>query len=46
MKCAFEKDVVGFYITPLIGFSKDERYGKALWVGWGRWLFVWSLNRD
>ena len=40
-KCIFEHDKWGFYILPLIGYSNNEKYGKSLWFGWGRWL--WSF---
>lgn len=45
IKCKFEKDVVGVYITPLIGFSwaKGE---YSFWVGWLFWLFTIKLKKE
>jgi len=42
MRCVFEKDTVGFYLTPLIGYSncKGER---SVWFGWFWWLWVVRL---
>jgi len=43
MRCYWEKDVHGFYITPLIGISKV--HGKwSFWFGWLYWLFTFELN--
>ena len=37
-KCEWGKDVYGFYVTPLLGFSNV--YGeKSFWIGWLRCLF-------
>ena len=41
LKCTFEKDVVGFYVTPLIGYS-NVKGQKSLWFGWGSLL--WTLH--
>ena len=38
VKCKFEKDVIGFYLTPLIGFSNVLGH-KTVWIGWLFWLF-------
>ena len=35
----WNKDDIGFYITPLIGYSWGKPYGKNIWIGWLRWLF-------
>ena len=43
MKCKWEKDVHGFYVTPLIGVSKRLEVWQ-LWVGWLYWLWTWTLN--
>lgn len=43
VKCKFETDKWGFYITPLIGYSNTER-GKNIWVGWLKWLFTLELT--
>lgn len=40
----WDKDDVGFYVTPLIGFSWGKPYGKSLWFGWFRWLFTVSFS--
>lgn len=38
-KCKFEKDVMGFYLTPLIGFS-NVNGEKSIWIGWLFWLMT------
>ena len=43
VKCKFETDKWGLYITPLIGYSNTER-GKNIWVGWLKWLFTIELT--
>ena len=43
MKTKWAKDTHGFYITPLIGFSKISGQW-ALWIGWLYWLWTWELN--
>jgi hypothetical protein len=43
MKCTFEKDAFGFYLTPLIGYSKTPKTGRAIWIGWLWWLFTVQL---
>ena len=43
VKCKFETDKWGLYITPLIGYSNTER-GKNIWVGWLKWLFTLELT--
>jgi hypothetical protein len=40
----FAYDVIGIYITPLIGYS-NERGDKSFWIGWWRWLWVFRLCR-
>lgn len=40
----WSKDDVGFYITPLVGFSYGNAYGKSLWFGWLRWLIMISFD--
>jgi hypothetical protein len=37
--CKFDKDVNGFYLTPLVGFSKVKGE-KSVWLGWLFWIFV------
>jgi len=44
MKCEWEKDVHGFYITPLFGVSKIEDVW-AIWLGWLFWLATWQITR-
>lgn len=39
-KCEFLSDKWGCYLTPLIGYSWNEKYGKSIWIGWLRWLCV------
>lgn len=39
LKCRFETDVLGVYLTPLIGFSRVK--GKrSFWIGWLTWLIT------
>ena len=45
VKCRFETDRWGLYITPLLGYSNTER-GKNIWVGWLKWLFTVELTND
>lgn len=45
MKCTWEKDTHGFYITPLLGVSKIKGV-YAIWIGWLYWLFTYQLNRE
>ena len=42
-KCKFEKDVYGFYLTPLLGYSNVGGQ-KSIWIGWLFWLFsiIWG----
>ncbi len=38
-QCKFETDVLGVYLTPLIGLSRVN--GKwSFWIGWLFWLFT------
>jgi len=41
-KCRFEKDVRGFYLTPLIGFS-NVHGKKSVWIGWFHLLITIEL---
>jgi hypothetical protein len=41
----FSKDDMGFYITPLIGFSWGKAYGKCVWVGWLRYLVQFNFKQ-
>lgn len=43
MKRTFAKDVEGFYILPLLGFSKTAREGRSVWFGIGPWLWSWHF---
>jgi len=43
MKCKWEKDVHGFYITPLIGVSSING-AWSIWVGWFYWLATWQIT--
>lgn len=43
-KCTFDTDVRGFYITPMFCWSKTEKYGNALWLGFGPWLIMVSFK--
>lgn len=42
-RCKFEKDVYGFYLTPLLGYSNVGGQ-KSIWIGWLFWLFsiIWE----
>ena len=40
-KHTFEKDVHGFYLTPLIAYS-NVKGDKAIWFGWLFWL--WGIH--
>jgi hypothetical protein len=42
MKRTFSKDVYGFYLLPLIGYSNTKAEGRSIWFGIGPWL--WSLH--
>jgi hypothetical protein len=44
IKCKWEKDTFGFYILPLLGFSKIKG-AASLWIGWLYWLFTIQLNK-
>jgi hypothetical protein len=46
MKVKFKADKWGFYITPLIGYSWCEPYGKSIWLGWGRWLVTFEIKPE
>lgn len=37
-RCKFSTDIIGIYITPLIGYS-NIRNIKSFWIGWIVWLF-------
>lgn len=43
INCKFEKDVTGFYLTPLLGYSNVHGQ-KSVWIGWLIWLFsiIWE----
>ncbi len=41
LKCKFEFDRWGLYLTPLIGFSWNPK-DKAIWLGW-LW-FLWKIE--
>ena len=45
VKCKFETDRWGLYITPMLGYSNTER-GKNLWFGWLKWLFTVELTNE
>lgn len=38
------KDDKGFYITPLIGFTWGDAYGRSFWVGWLKWLLKINIK--
>lgn len=40
----WDKDDRGFYITPLVGFSWGEPYGKTIWIGWLRFLVTFHFE--
>jgi len=39
ISCKFETDTHGFYLTPLIGYSRVDGE-KSIWLGWFFWLFI------
>lgn len=39
MKRTFSKDVYGFYVLPLLGWSRAPRDGLTVWFGIGPWLW-------
>jgi len=41
-KCKWDRDVHGFYLTPLVGFSQVMGV-KSVWIGWLWWLFSVEL---
>jgi N6-adenosine-specific RNA methylase IME4 len=43
MKCKWSKDTQGFYLLPLIGYSKTPTEGRTVWFGIGRWLWKWYV---
>ena len=43
MRCEWEKDVYGFYILPLFGYSNVEGL-KSIWFGIGPGLFTWVIQ--
>jgi hypothetical protein len=43
MKCKWEKDAFGFYLTPLIGFSKIYTGKWSFWIGWLYWLWTFEF---
>ena len=45
IRCKWEKDVHGFYVTPLVGISKI-RGTWSIWVGWFYWLWTWYYTPD
>ena len=44
MKCRFQYDHWGLYITPLIGYSWNTVHGKSIWFGWLRWLWTFQFE--
>lgn len=44
IRCTYEKDEVGIYLTPLIGYS-SKGDDKSFWVGWLWWLFTFRLTK-
>ena len=44
LKCKFEDDHNGMYITPLIGFS-SKTDDKSFWFGWLWWLSEFRLTQ-
>lgn len=45
MRCTFQKDDCGLYITPLLGVSKVKGIWKV-WTGWLWWLFTWEIYKE
>jgi len=46
-KCIFARDVSGFYILPLLGYSKINGE-KAIWMGflWWLWTIRWDIKKE
>ena len=44
IKCTFENDKWGIYLTPMISISWNKPYGKCLWVGWLWWLWCCKVE--
>lgn len=38
-RCEWSRDVTGFYVTPLVGVSKQGQW--SAWIGWGP--FLWQV---
>lgn len=43
IRCYFEKDIIGIYLLPLIGYS-NEKGARSIWFGFLNWLVVFPLN--
>jgi hypothetical protein len=43
-KIVAECGVTAFYITPMIGFSWGDLYGRRIWIGWLHYYFQFSLK--
>lgn len=44
IRCVYEKDEVGIYLTPLIGYS-NRGGDKSFWIGWLWWLWTFRLTK-
>jgi len=43
IKCTFQCDKWGLYITPLVGYSNTDK-GINIWFGWLKWLYTIELK--
>ena len=44
MKRTFSKDVYGFYLLPLVGYSNTPIEGRCIWFGIGPYLWSWQIG--
>lgn len=44
IRCKYEEDEVGMYLTPLIGYS-NRGGDKSFWIGWLWWLWTFRLTK-
>ena len=43
IKCSFEKDTIGIYVLPLLGYS-NVKGDKSIWFGWLYWLWTFRME--
>lgn len=44
IECVWAKDTHGFYLLPFIAYSNTPKEGRAVWVGIGPWLWMWTFT--